>query len=203
MQRTAPIESSEPVWDLARLFPHQGAWTEEDYLTLETNHLIEYSHGQIEVLPMPTILHQRIVAYLYEQLLIYVRRTLAGALVLFAPVRVRLSPSKYREPDIVVLLPEHQDRIYEQYLDLPDLVMEIVSPDNRSLDIQTKRREYARAGIPEYWIVDPEAERITVLALQADHYIEYGVFKSTEIARSKVLNGFEVNVDSVWAAAKQ
>jgi Uma2 family endonuclease len=202
MQRTTPIESSEPVWDLAELFPHQGAWTEEDYLALETNHLIEYSHGRIEVLPMPTEAHQLIVLYLRDMLKAFLSLRALG-LAIIAPLKVRLWPNKFREPDVAVLLIQHAERRHQQYWDQPDLVMEVVSPDNRQLDIDTKRREYARAGIPEYWIVDPEGEQITVLTLQEDRFAEYGVFKSGEIAQSKLLAGFEVNVASVWAATKE
>ncbi|MCL4860269.1 MAG: hypothetical protein KJZ93_12715, partial [Caldilineaceae bacterium] len=52
--------SAEPAWDVALLFPPQGAWSEADYLALETNRLVEFSHGRIEVLPMPSDSHQSI-----------------------------------------------------------------------------------------------------------------------------------------------
>ena len=51
----------EPAWDIARLFPPQGQWSEEDYFALDTNRLVELSDGFIEVLPMPTMVHQLIV----------------------------------------------------------------------------------------------------------------------------------------------
>jgi Uma2 family endonuclease len=203
MLRATPIETSEPVWEIADLFPHQGAWTEDDYLELETNHLIEYAHGQVEVLPMPTISHQRIVAFLYNQLLAFITQFKPGTEVLFAPLKVRLWPGKYREPDLVVMFAEHRERLHEQYLDLPDLVVEIVSPDNRQLDVSVKRREYAQAGIPEYWIVDPEGARILVLTLVGNHYEAHGEFKTGDQATSLLLADFEVNVEAVWAAARQ
>ncbi len=201
MAHIKAIETSEPVWDLARLFPHQGAWTEEDYLALETNHLVEYSHGQLEVLPMPTESHQLIVLCLYRGLQSFLERYALG-LVLIAPLRVRLWPGKFREPDVVVMLAEHADRRHEQYWEAPDLVMEVVSPEYRYLDLETKRREYAQAGIPEYWIVDPAEAQITVLTLEGDHYTVFGMFGAGTTARSALLKGFEVSVDAVWAAAK-
>lgn len=48
----------EPAWDIARIFPRQGTCSEEEYLALETNRLVECSHGHIEKLPMPTQSHQ-------------------------------------------------------------------------------------------------------------------------------------------------
>lgn len=196
-------EIGEPVWKLAELFPSQGSWDEEDYFSLPTNRLIEYADHSIEVLPWPTTSHQLISGILSSALYDFLKAHLPNSTVLFAPFPIRLWPGKYREPDIAVMLDAHRSHRHQQFWDVPDLVIEVVSPDNRSLDTHTKRHEYARAGIPEYWIVDPEAEQITVLTLQDDHYIEYGVFHTTEIARSKLLSGFEVNVDSVWAAAKE
>ena len=63
--------------------------------------------------------------------------------------------------------PAHQSGIKKQYCEKADLVIEVVSEKNRPHDIKKKRIEYARAGIPEYWIVDPEKETITVLVLKS------------------------------------
>ena len=73
---------------------------------------------------------------------------------------------------------EHADRIGKDFWERPDLVIEIVSENNRRHDLVTKRDEYARAGIPEYWIVDPEEETITVLVLKPRRktYVEHGTF---------------------------
>jgi Uma2 family endonuclease len=200
MKVTPAIEVAEPTWDIAHLFPRQGTWSEEEYLSLETNHLVEFSHGYIEVLPMPTEAHQLIVAYLYGQLLAFVRRYLPGAVVLFAPLPVQLWAGKYREPDVILMLAEHADRRHQRYWEVPDLVMEVVSPDYRRHDLETKRREYAQAGIPEYWIVDPEEEQITVLRLEEGRYVVHGVFGRGMVARSALLEEFEVAVDEAWAA---
>src|SRR5687767_15399448 len=59
---------AEPAWEIATIFPLQGAWSEADYLSLNTNHLVEFSHGRVEVLPMPTQSHQLIVLFLYRLL---------------------------------------------------------------------------------------------------------------------------------------
>jgi Uma2 family endonuclease len=81
--------------------------------------------------------------------------------------------------------------------------MEVISPDNRHLDVDTKRREYARAGIPEYWIVDPQEATVTVLALNEDQYRVTGRYARDEVAASVLLAGFEVAVNAVWAAAER
>lgn len=203
MKPRSAVEAAEPAWEVAYLFPPQGTWSEEEYLTLQTNHLIEFSHGYLEVLPMPTEAHQFIVAYLYHRLSAFLRQYRPKAMVLFAPLPVRLWAGKYREPDVVLMLAEHADRRHQQYWEGPDLVMEVVSSEYRRHDLETKRREYAQAGIPEYWIVDPDEEQITVLTLKGKRYAAHGVFEQGMVARSALLAGFEVAVDEVGAAARQ
>src|SRR5438270_6282604 len=84
-----------PTWEIAHLFPAQGAWSEEEYLGLSGNRLVEFSNGFLEVLPMPTTSHQRLVAILYSLLLSHVSPSELGQ-VLFAPLRMRLWPGKFR-----------------------------------------------------------------------------------------------------------
>ncbi len=195
----AGLGVAEPAWDVALLFPPQGLWTEADYLGLNTNHLVEFSGGVVEVLEFPTNRHQAIVAFLFSRLLAFVSANRLGT-VCFAPLPVRLWPGKLREPDLVFMAAAHQDRIAEPYWGVPDLVMEVVSPGTRRLDEVRKVKEYAEAGIPEYWVVDPERETIAV------HVLVGGAFEGRvratkgQIINSETLPGFQVAVDEVFAA---
>jgi Uma2 family endonuclease len=184
----------EPVWDIALLFPAQGAWTEEDYLGLDTNRLIEFDNGFVEILPMPTLFHQLIVKFLFTSLDEYVRARKIGD-VLFAPLPIRLWPGKLREPDVIYLRPARLSNLHGQP-DGADLVMEVVSEgkENRDRDLEIKPKEYAQAGIAEYWIVDPERQEIRVLRLEQSGYREHGIFRIGQIARSDLLPDFQVDV---------
>src|SRR5437773_2718941 len=75
-----------------------------------------------------------------------------------------------------------------------DLVMEVVSEgsENRKRDLETKRLEFAAAGIAEYWIVDPQEQRITVLVLDGSIYRVHGEFAPGTQASSVLLPGFSV-----------
>jgi Uma2 family endonuclease len=194
----------EPAWEIALLFPTQGNWTEDDYLALNTNRLVELSDGCLEVLPMPTLFHQLLVKVLYHLLDAFVTTHSLGTVV-FAPLPVRLWAGKVREPDIVYLRPE---RIGNPHGPVhgADLAVEVVSEgaENRERDLEIKRAEYARAGIQEYWIVDPEKQRIIVLTLdrQTSTYNEHGVFKPGTRATSVLLPGFEVDVTAALAAGQ-
>jgi Uma2 family endonuclease len=190
-----------PAWEIAQLFPDQGDLSEGDYLLLteRTNRLMEFNEGQIEILPTPTTAHQRIVRYLIGLLM-----SLAGnrGEVLFAPLRVRLRNGKFREPDVVFMLSEHSSRIGNQFWEGADLVMEIVSEDDPERDLNTKRREYADAGIPEYWIIDPRTQTITVLKLQEQQYISHDQSIGNGTVHSALLPSFSADVAAVFAAAR-
>ena len=192
-------EHAQPAWEVATLFPAQGTWSEEDYLVLPTNRLVEFSHGEVDVLPMPSQSHQLIVLFLYRMLYAFVSSYNLGTL-LIAPLRIRLWPGKFREPDLVLMLTSHDQRRHQTYWEGADLVVEVVSPDDPRRDLVTKRLEYAQAGIPEYWIVDPEAQHITVLQLENETYVEHGQFGLGATADSVLLAGFAVQVDAVFAA---
>ena len=190
--------TAEPTWEIAHLFPAQGHWSEEEYLALDTNHLIEFSHGQLEVLPMPTFSHQRLVAFLYRALLGFVEANELGA-VMFAPLRIQLWPGKFREPDIVYMARDHAHRLGERFWQGADLVMEVVSPDDLQRDLVTKRLEYAQAGILEYWIIDPMQRSVTVLTLVEEIYAVNGEFDEDAEATSALLNGFTVSVRDLFS----
>jgi Uma2 family endonuclease len=182
------------------LDPLQGHWTEEQYLlvTDQTNRLLEYTDGYIEVLPMPTEEHQDISQFLFLALLAFLQHL--GGKVYYAPLRVRIRPRKYREPDLLLVRDAKDPRRQNRYWLGADLVVEIVSADDPERDTTVKRREYAEAGIPEYWIVNPLTETITVLELTGESYTEHGVFKRGDRATSKLLHGFDVSVDEVLDA---
>lgn len=197
-----PQDAPEPTWDIAELFPAQGTWSEQEYLDLNGNRLIEFSSGIVEVLTMPTMAHQLIVAYLHGLLSAFVARGNYGA-VLFAPFRIRLWEAKYRQPDVMFMRAENASRTRNDFWDGADLVIEIVSEDDRRRDVKTKRFEYARAGIPEYWIVDPQHRLITVLKLDGQRYAVHGEYRDGDRAASALLPGFEVTAGDVFAAGEK
>jgi Uma2 family endonuclease len=183
------------------LLPLQGLWTEEQYLRLtdQTNRFIEFTEGSVEVLPMPTRKHQAISRFLFLAFLTYVQRL--GGTVFYAPLRVRVAPGRFREPDLVLLLDVNDPRNQNAFWLGADLVVEIISPDYVERDTVIKRTDYAEASIPEYWIVNPEEATITVLRLEDGVYVDHGVFGRGETATSALLPGFSVSVNAVCDAA--
>ena len=97
MKQMSAVKAAEPAWEIGYLLPRQGTWSEEEYLSLETNHLVEFPHGYIEVLPMPTEAHQLIVLYLYRTLLAFVESRALGW-CWSRPYQCSYGPANIRNP---------------------------------------------------------------------------------------------------------
>jgi Uma2 family endonuclease len=84
-------------------------------------------------------------------------------------------------------------------------IIEVVGEgdDARQRDYIAKRADYAKAGIPEYWIVDPLEKAVTVLHLNGAEYTLHGRFEQDQIATSATLEGFAVNCEEIWAIERQ
>jgi Uma2 family endonuclease len=171
-----------------------------DWLRLpDDSRLCELLEGELLLAPPPSIAHQRASRNLELRLAEYLRRTGAGE-VLDAPVGVRLAEDTVLEPDLVVVLSAHADRVGDQAIEgVPDLVVEVLSPGTAQRDLGRKRDLYERHGVPEYWIVDPEARTIEVLALASGLYDRAGLYGTGDVLRSAVLPAFELPVGEVFA----
>lgn len=201
-----PARSSkrgEPSWEVAYCFPRQGEWSEADFLAFESaNFPVELVDGCLEFLPMPTYSHQRLVRFLFLQLNHAAQETGRGE-ASFAPCPIRLWDTRFREPDVFFLSSQRVAR-GEDPPQGAEIVIEVLSPgqSNRERDLITKRSDYARAGIPEYWIVDPEQVCITVLTLGDSGYDVHGEYAEGATAISVYLPEFSVDVASLFASAK-
>lgn len=118
--------------------------------------------------------------------------------VFIAPLSVKLESSA-REPDVFFFRREHLDRVHPTFVDgPPDLVIEILSRDTRGVDRGEKFYEYEQAGVPEYWLIDPERRKVEAYRLGGD-----GVFASVstgdpETLRADALPGMALPVEWLW-----
>lgn len=194
-----PSADGEPAWEAAYFFPPQGRWSEEDFLRFHTNRMAELVDGRLELLPMPTLKHQRILRWLLSAV---EAAAPSGSVVLFAPLPTKLFPGTIREPDLLYIAPENRPGLEVDYPSRIDLAVEIVSPgsDAQKRDYEDKRIDYARAGVAEYWIVDPQQQRITVLVLDGSVYSEHGNFTAGQLASGKLLDALSADVDAVMNA---
>ena len=197
-QTTEELKAEDLTLEVARLFPRQGEWTEEDYFSLpETNKIVELSEGRLIITPSPTDRHQSISGNLFSLIRNYVRLNDLGE-VRYSPLDVWLYEGTIRQPDIIFMSNEHRDRITDRYWIVPDLVVEIISEGTERQDRVYKFREYQKAGIPEYWIVEPFQNTIEIFTLEDGIYVQLGKWSTGETVYSKVLDGFQIVVDNVF-----
>jgi Uma2 family endonuclease len=183
-------------------WPRQGSWTYEDYRRLpDDGNRYEVIRGSLYVTAAPYLKHQFSVAELSFRLGGFVRENRLGR-VLWAPIDVRLPAgiASPVQPDIVFFRTENEPRWDLGYFEgVPDLVVEVLSPSTRSRDRRIKLAAYQDAGIPEYWMVDPDARTVAAYVLTAGRgYSELCRGGLGETVRSAVLPGFEVAVADLF-----
>jgi Uma2 family endonuclease len=169
-------------------------------MTDHRSRLVEFTDGFLEVLPSPTDNHQAILGFLLVAFSSFFDAK--GGIVLFAGLRLRIRPRKFREPDLLLMLSSSDSRRQDRYWLGADLVLEVVSEDKPERDLVDKRKDYAEGHVPEYWIVNPLTETITVLTLRGDAYQEAGVYRRGESAKSVLNPEFSVAVAEVFDSAR-
>jgi Uma2 family endonuclease len=199
-----PSALGGPTWEVAHFFPLQGDWTEGQYLALPTPHRFELVDGRLEALPMSSWFHALIIGFIYDRLREYLRQSNVGV-VSPVPIFVRVEQGQIRLPDVTFCFHEHMATNRKKAQDGADLVIEVVSGEekDRQRDLIEKPIVYAKAGISEYWIVDPDTRTITVLALDGTVYREAGKYVDGGEAASVLLPDFVVDVTQAFAAAEK
>ena len=199
-----PSRRGEAPWEILPMLPRQGSWSVDLYRSIEfRGPFVEFNDGYLEVLPMPDWMHQAIAFVLAKRL---DRFEIGGATgrVVQPPFNLKTTDETYRHPDLMYLAPASAGRFRQDYWDYADLVVEVLSEGkkDRERDLVEKRAEYAAAGIPEYWIVDPVARTILVLSLDGTAYREAGTYGEADVARSVALPGFAVDVGRLFVEAQ-
>ena len=133
----------EPAWDVAKLFPNQGDWSERNTSTFAATAWLNFPTASSR-LERPSAAHQRIMLFLYRALFNFVTAGRLGE-VLVAPFPVRLWNGRMREPDVVLMLAENAGRKEDQCWNGADLAVEVLSEDRRR-DLETKRRRVRPGG---------------------------------------------------------
>lgn len=143
---------------------------------------------------MPTERRQRIALFLWESLRNAARERGYDPVSILAPFFVRV-PNRLREPDVVLLLDKADPRRRNECWDGADVAVEVVAPDDPNRDLIEKRRDYAAAGIPEYWIVDPRPGHRRAVVLTLEDGVYRGEFVGEDgLLASRLLPGFTLPV---------
>ncbi len=154
---------------------------------------VELIDGEVFEMPAPTLLHQIILSRLLRKFFAHPN---TEDKVVPSPVDLVLSEDTVLQPDIVLLpqKPERLDRIFSK----PDLVVEIVSPSSLKRDLTDKMKLYERHKVKEYWLVFPLEKTIMVYELKDYGYELFSYATEKGKVKSKVLEGFEMEVEEVF-----
>jgi Uma2 family endonuclease len=179
--------------------PQQGRWTYEDYAAIpEDGHRYEVVNGVLYISPSPNVWHQNIAGEIFAYLRDFVRINRLGR-AFIAPLDVELSRGNVVQPDVFVLLNKHLNRITKsRIIGAPDLIVEVASPSTARHDLHAKLDAYASTGVPEYWVVNPEAQTVELLVLEHGTYISLGVFSGSTMLPSRVLVDLSVEVEQFF-----
>src|SRR6266516_682654 len=168
--------------------PGQGNWTYDLYAALpEDGKRYEIVDGVLYMSPSPSDFHQKICLLFAHYLLTHIMFAGLGQ-VRPAPFDVELAVDTVVQPDAIVVLNEHLDRMKaSRIVGAPDLVVEVLSPATAVYDRNTKKSVYAHANVTEYWLADPATRTIEVLLLEGEAYQSAGVFKGWDTLPSKIV----------------
>ncbi len=174
-----------------------AAMSYEDFLKAYDGVHAEWVNGEVVPTTPVSPRHQQVALFLSALFQHFCEQRNAGT-VLSAPVQMKVGDTA-REPDVMVLTPEHADRIKPSCVEGPaDLVVEIISPESRGRDRGDKYYEYEQAGVREYWLVDPARRQAEFYQLTGRGV--YELVRSDERGRfeSRVLAGLWIEVDWLW-----
>jgi Uma2 family endonuclease len=157
----------------------------------ETNRPIELWDGELVMSPSPRPSHQRLVFNFARQLREFVTRKKHGE-VFLSPLDVVLSQRRVVQPDVFFIASDRLHIVQDAIRGVPDLAVEVISEGSWRRDRVDKKGLYEQFGLPEYWIVDPEAETIEVFVLSKGAYRLHSRAEAGEEAASKLLPGFRV-----------
>lgn len=184
---------------LAKLTKPAGTWRYEDLASLpDDGTRYEIIDGELYELSGPLMAHGAAVIVLLDLLLPILQR-LSGRRYT-APIDVFFAGANPVEPDIMVLLPGSRGRQTSRGIEgPPDLLIEVLSPANREHDTVRKRALYARGGVREYWIVDPELRTIEIIGEDGQTEQLVAAADSAALAwRSPLLGEFAVDAAEMF-----
>lgn len=171
----------------------------EDYAKTPDDECWELIDGELMMSPSPKRAHQRNQMKLGSRMSFFVEEKDLGEV--YSDFDVVLSNTDTVRPDLIFIAKDRLHIITEDNVHgAPDLVVEIRSPSTARYDWTVKRELYARHGVKEYWLVDPEAATVAVLLLDGGALKVAGVYGEKDTLASAVIDGFSIVLADVFRA---
>jgi len=152
----------------------------------------ELIHGEVHLSPSRSTKHQLILGNTSVSLGTYVRSARLGVLFC-APLDVCLNPDTALQPDLIFISAERVGIVQENFVaGAPDLAVEVLSQSTAAHDRATKLPLYAEAGVPEVWLIDPQAKTVEVLKLQGKKYLLDATLAGDQVLASNLFPGWQL-----------
>ena len=177
-------------------------FTYQDYQHTPDDQRYELLDGKLIMVPAPNLGHQQISISLGAWLYTFVQKQDLGK-VFHAPCDVVLSNTDVVQPDLLFVSHERAHLLLggANVLGAPDLVIEILSPSTAGQDRMLKRALYAKHGVQEYWLVDPDARTVTVLRLDGGAFEVVALYGEGQTMTSPTLAGFTADLNEIFGVA--
>jgi len=179
--------------------PQKEVYTYADYALLPEGAPYQLIGGKLVMTPAPTTYHQTISTRLLEKFLFFMAGKDIG-MIYHAPIDVYFEEKETYQPDIIFITKERLPIIEHAKINgAPDLVVEILSPSTGYYDLKKKARTYARFGVKEYWVADPEDKSIEVYKGQEEKFVLDQRVEEEGKIKSLILDGLEVEAKDIFA----
>lgn len=177
-----------------------SSFTWKDFIALDEDDTRELVDGRLVEVEVPTKTHERIVAGLII-LLGHWSWTRNAGQVLASGYKLRVTETRGVMPDVQFYRRGNEPRGQEQGLEegRPDLVVEVVSAGSRSKDSVRKLHDYASLGVPEYWLIDPDARTLERLVLRDGVYGIVEALEGDAVFAPEEFEGLEIPLGRLWA----
>ncbi|HHU50425.1 MAG TPA: helix-turn-helix domain-containing protein [Firmicutes bacterium] len=166
--------SGDLVREEQAIYAKQDEYTYDDYIKLpeEPGYRYEVLNGFLVKEPSPLLQHQRVSRELGYQLKTFFDGFDPKGEIFYSPIDVTLGDHNVVQPDILFVSSNRREIMRKERIDGPcDLVVEILSPSSRRKDRLKKMEIYRKAGIPHYWIADPDEKILEAYQLQGENYL--------------------------------
>jgi Uma2 family endonuclease len=170
-------------------------WTQAEFHQLpEGPPYYELEDGELIEMPRPRLRHQEIVGHLFAVISTYVRENELGKV--WPEVEVDITSTKTYVPDLIFVAVENLDRIEDDkyFVGPPDLVVEMLSPSTAARDKSQKLKTYQKAGVPWYWLIEPDSLLIYEYKNTPDGYLLAEILVSPEVFSPQLFPDLTINL---------
>jgi Uma2 family endonuclease len=177
--------------------PQSHRVTYEEWLRMPETKGEEVVNGEIRIVPPPKWNHSEIIENLRDEITPQIDRRFVKIRISEFGLVIRLEPLTVREPDLAIFLVETIIEKDGYIRSPPQLAAEVLSPSNTRRERQEKLSDYASIGLPEVWVLSPEARTVEVLHLKNGSYDRVGIF-AEGILKPLHFPNVQIDIARIW-----